>query len=97
MGVVHAVTLAELPGVESVLISDVDDALAQRVASDLGVVVAPSIEDLLASVDSTLIKALSAVHRPDEGEYLFEGERMDLGSPRDALEPASRRCTRTWR
>jgi simple sugar transport system ATP-binding protein len=35
---------------------------------------------------STLIKALSGVHKPDEGEYLFKGERMNFSSPRDALE-----------
>jgi simple sugar transport system ATP-binding protein len=35
---------------------------------------------------STLIKALSGVHKPDEGEYLFRGERMNFSSPRDALE-----------
>ena len=35
---------------------------------------------------STLIKTLSGVYRADEGEYLFEGEPMDLRSPRDALE-----------
>jgi simple sugar transport system ATP-binding protein len=35
---------------------------------------------------STLIKALSGVHKPDQGEYLFRGERMNFSSPRDALE-----------
>lgn len=35
---------------------------------------------------STLIKTLSGVYKPDEGEYLFEGERMDFSSPRDALD-----------
>jgi simple sugar transport system ATP-binding protein len=35
---------------------------------------------------STLIKILSGVHKPNEGEYLFEGEPMDFDSPRDALE-----------
>jgi simple sugar transport system ATP-binding protein len=35
---------------------------------------------------STLIKMLSGVYKPNEGEYLFEGDRMDLDSPRDALE-----------
>src|SRR5918996_2537862 len=35
---------------------------------------------------STLIKALSGVHKPDEGEYRFEGERRVFGSPREALE-----------
>jgi len=34
---------------------------------------------------STLIKALSGVHKPDEGVYLFEGEEMEFDSPRDAL------------
>jgi simple sugar transport system ATP-binding protein len=35
---------------------------------------------------STLIKALSGVHKPDEGDYRFEGESVSLGSPRDALD-----------
>jgi simple sugar transport system ATP-binding protein len=35
---------------------------------------------------STLIKTLSGVYRADEGEYRFEGERMDFGSPREALD-----------
>jgi len=35
---------------------------------------------------STLIKTLSGVYKADEGQYLFEGEPMDLRSPRDALE-----------
>lgn len=35
---------------------------------------------------STLIKILSGVHKPDEGYYLYEGEKMDFDSPRDALD-----------
>jgi simple sugar transport system ATP-binding protein len=35
---------------------------------------------------STLIKTLAGVHKPDDGEYRFEGEAMDFESPRDALE-----------
>jgi simple sugar transport system ATP-binding protein len=34
---------------------------------------------------STLIKTLSGVHRPDDGEYLFEGKPVAFNSPRDAL------------
>ncbi len=34
---------------------------------------------------STLIKILCGVHRADEGEYIFEGQKMILNSPRDAL------------
>lgn len=35
---------------------------------------------------STLIKILCGVHRPTEGEYLFEGEPVHLNCPRDALD-----------
>lgn len=35
---------------------------------------------------STLIKTLSGVHKPDEGEYLVEGQRVEFESPRDALD-----------
>jgi simple sugar transport system ATP-binding protein len=35
---------------------------------------------------STLIKALSGVHKPTKGEYLFDGQRHEFDSPREALE-----------
>lgn len=35
---------------------------------------------------STLIKVLSGVHKPDEGHYLYNGEKMEFDSPRDALD-----------
>jgi simple sugar transport system ATP-binding protein len=35
---------------------------------------------------STLIKILSGVHKPNKGEYLFEGKPVDFNSPREALE-----------
>lgn len=35
---------------------------------------------------STLIKTLSGAHRADTGEMLIDGEKVDFGSPRDALE-----------
>jgi ribose transport system ATP-binding protein len=34
---------------------------------------------------STLIKVLSGAHRPDSGELTWAGERVELGSPVDAL------------
>jgi simple sugar transport system ATP-binding protein len=34
---------------------------------------------------STLIKILSGVHRPDEGEIVFEGRRVQIGSPKQAM------------
>jgi len=34
---------------------------------------------------STLIKVISGVYRPDEGEILFAGKQVDIGSPMDAL------------
>jgi simple sugar transport system ATP-binding protein len=33
---------------------------------------------------STFIKILSGLHKPSEGEYLIDGERVDFESPRDA-------------
>jgi simple sugar transport system ATP-binding protein len=35
---------------------------------------------------STLIKTLSGVHRPDEGEYVFDGRAREFTSPREALD-----------
>ncbi|MGA7776252.1 MAG: ATP-binding cassette domain-containing protein [Paraburkholderia sp.] len=35
---------------------------------------------------STLIKILSGVHRPDEGEILFEGRPVQIGSPKQAMQ-----------
>jgi simple sugar transport system ATP-binding protein len=34
---------------------------------------------------STLIKMLSGVYTPDDGEYVFDNQRMEFTSPRDAL------------
>ena len=45
---------------------------------------------------STLIKILSGVHQPSEGELLVNGEPTSFSTPRDALAPASRPCSRTW-
>ena len=35
---------------------------------------------------STLIKILAGVHTPSEGDYLMDGEKVELGSPREALD-----------
>jgi simple sugar transport system ATP-binding protein len=35
---------------------------------------------------STLIKTLAGVHAPDKGSYLFEGQAVHFGSPREALD-----------
>jgi simple sugar transport system ATP-binding protein len=35
---------------------------------------------------STFIKTMSGVHKPTSGEIMFEGKRMNFGSPRDAME-----------
>ena len=35
---------------------------------------------------STLIKTLAGVHKPDEGEIIFEGEKIVFDSPKDALD-----------
>ncbi len=35
---------------------------------------------------STLIKTLAGVHKPDEGEIIFEGEKITFDSPKEALD-----------
>ena len=35
---------------------------------------------------STLIKTLAGVHRPDEGEIIFEDQKIVFDSPREALD-----------
>lgn len=35
---------------------------------------------------STLIKVLAGVHRPDEGEITWQGERVDIPDPQSAIE-----------
>ena len=35
---------------------------------------------------STLIKTLAGVHKPDEGEIIFEDKKTIFDSPRDALD-----------
>ena len=35
---------------------------------------------------STLIKTLAGVHKPDEGEIIFEGEKIFFDSPKEALD-----------
>src|SRR6266540_3802671 len=37
-----------------------------------------------AAGKSTLMKVLTGVHRPDEGEILFEGRRVAFYSPRES-------------
>ena len=35
---------------------------------------------------STLIKTLAGVHKPDEGEIIFEDNKIVFDSPKDALD-----------
>jgi ABC-type sugar transport system ATPase subunit len=35
---------------------------------------------------STLVRCISGIHRPDAGTIVFDGTKMDLHSPEDALE-----------
>ncbi|MGG5258945.1 Gfo/Idh/MocA family protein [Phycicoccus avicenniae] len=63
IGAFHAKTLSTLPGVDEVVVADLDTALAERVAADLGVSAAPSIDALLGSgLDGFVITAGTAAH-----------------------------------
>src|ERR1700736_4300769 len=35
---------------------------------------------------STLVKIIAGIHQPDEGEFYFDGEPVELDSPREASE-----------
>ena len=63
IGAFHAKTLTTLPGVDDLVLADLDTALAERVATDLGVGAAPSIAALLDSgLDAFVITAGTAAH-----------------------------------
>ena len=63
IGAFHAKTLTTLDGVDDLVLADLDTALAERVATDLGVGAAPSIDALLDSgLDAFVITAGTAAH-----------------------------------
>ncbi len=63
IGAFHARTLSTLPSVDEVVVADLDTALAERVAADLGIASAPSIDALLGSgLDAFVITAGTAAH-----------------------------------
>ena len=63
IGAFHAKTLTTLDGVDDLVLADLDSTVAERVAADLGVSAAPSIEALLDSgLDAFVITAGTAAH-----------------------------------
>jgi myo-inositol 2-dehydrogenase/D-chiro-inositol 1-dehydrogenase len=63
IGAFHAKTLTTLPGVDELVLADLDPEVAGRVASDLGVSAAPTIEALLDSgLDAFVITAGTSAH-----------------------------------
>ncbi len=63
IGAFHAKTLTTLPGVDDLVLADLDTSVAERVATDLGVSAAPSIDALLDSgLDAFVITAGTAAH-----------------------------------
>jgi myo-inositol 2-dehydrogenase/D-chiro-inositol 1-dehydrogenase len=63
IGAFHAKTLTTLDGVDDLVLADLDTAVAERVATDLGVSAAPSIDALLDSgLDAFVITAGTAAH-----------------------------------
>jgi predicted dehydrogenase len=63
IGAFHAKTLTTIPGVDDLVLADLDTALAEHVATDLGVNAAPSIGAVLDSgLDAFVITAGTAAH-----------------------------------
>jgi len=63
IGAFHAKTLTTLPGIDDLVLADLDTEVAERVATELGVSAAPSIDALLDSgLDAFVITAGTAAH-----------------------------------
>jgi myo-inositol 2-dehydrogenase / D-chiro-inositol 1-dehydrogenase len=63
IGAFHAATLRGLPGVDSVIVTDVDSDRARSVASQVGAETASSVDELLAAgVDALVIATATATH-----------------------------------
>ncbi|HEY7283743.1 MAG TPA: Gfo/Idh/MocA family oxidoreductase [Actinomycetota bacterium] len=61
MGMVHAVTLRSVPGVE-LAIADADRDRAEQVGGELGVDVAADVESLISSSDAVVVAAATDAH-----------------------------------
>jgi myo-inositol 2-dehydrogenase / D-chiro-inositol 1-dehydrogenase len=62
IGVMHARLLATLPGVDSLLVADVDTARAASVAQEVGGTAAGSVEEAIAAADALVIAAATDAH-----------------------------------
>ena len=65
IGAFHAATLSSLDAVDEVVVTDADTALAEKVATELGLSVAPDLTSLLASgIDGFVITTATPGHAP---------------------------------
>jgi myo-inositol 2-dehydrogenase/D-chiro-inositol 1-dehydrogenase len=65
IGAFHAATLASLDAVDEVVVTDADTALAEKVATELGLSLAPDIASLLAAdIDGFVITTATPGHAP---------------------------------
>ena len=65
IGAFHAATLSSLGAVDEVVVTDADPVLAQKVATELGLSVAPDVASLLASgIDGFVITTATPGHAP---------------------------------
>jgi myo-inositol 2-dehydrogenase/D-chiro-inositol 1-dehydrogenase len=63
IGVFHAATLSRLPGVDDLVVTDVDPARAWTVAEELGIGLAPDLPQLFAAgLDGVVITAATSAH-----------------------------------
>ncbi len=65
IGAFHAATLRDLDAVDALVVSDADQALAERISSELGLEVAADADELLASgLDGFVITTATPGHAP---------------------------------
>jgi myo-inositol 2-dehydrogenase/D-chiro-inositol 1-dehydrogenase len=75
IGQLHGQLVASQPGVDEVIVNDVDEARARQVAELVGGRVAPTVDAALAEADAVLIAASTNVHAT------LVGQAIDAGLP----------------
>ena len=90
IGAFHAATLSSLGAVDEVVVTDADPELAQKVATELGLSVAPDVASLLASgVDGFVITTATPGHAPLLRQGVATGFSQKVAMP--AATPWRRR------
>lgn len=90
IGQLHATILSALEGVESVVVSDIDESRARSIAADVDASVAP-VDQVFDRVDAVVVAAATSVH----ADLIIAG--VDAGLPVFCEKPIALDLPTTWR